>query len=105
MRTKSLLLAAVVVMLVAGCSQGIIYTHTFQPLTTDLHRTPVSAVSQEGDIKHLQIPGTAFGIAWDSAGIGDIAKKHGMHEVYFADLETFRVLLVWNRYTVHVYGK
>ncbi len=105
MRTKSLALAVLAAMLVAGCSQGIIYTHTFQPLTKDFHRTPVSAVGQEGDIKHLQIPFTPIGIAWDSAAIGDIAKKHGMSEVYFADLEIKRILMVWNRYTVHVYGK
>ena len=105
MKTKSLALAALAALFIAGCSQGIIYTHTFQPLTTDFKRAPVTASGQEGDIKHLQIPFTPIGIAWDSAAIGDIAKKHGMSEVYYADLEMLRILLVWNRYTVHVYGK
>lgn len=105
MRTKRLAPVVLAALLVAGCSQGILYTHTFQPLTKDLHRTPVFAAGQEGDIKHLQIPYTAIGIAWDSAAIGDIAKKHGMSEVHYADLEVLRILMVWNRYTVHVYGK
>ena len=43
--------------------------------------------------------------AWDSAAIGDIAKKNGMTELYFADVETFSILHIWNQYTVHVYGK
>jgi hypothetical protein len=43
--------------------------------------------------------------AWDDAAIGDIAKKNGIQELYFADLETLRVLGIWNQYWVHVYGK
>ncbi len=42
---------------------------------------------------------------WGSAAIGDVAKEQGMQEIYFADLEVFRVLRIWNQYTVHVYGK
>jgi hypothetical protein len=37
--------------------------------------------------------------------IGDVAKKAGMKEICFAELETLSVLRIWSQYTVHVYGK
>lgn len=95
-------------LLASGCATGVLYTHTVQPLTIDMHRTPVATVEKEGSVKVISFP--RFGgeyrlVAWDSAAIGDIAKKQGMEEVYFADVETFSILQIWNRYTVHVYGK
>jgi hypothetical protein len=53
----------------------------------------------------MRITGDCKLIAWGSAAIGDRAKKEGMREVCYADLEIFSVLRVWNEYTVHVYGK
>jgi hypothetical protein len=82
---------------------GLIYTHTYQPLTVDMHQTKVVDTEKSGNIKHISLNWAS--VAWDSAGIGDIAKKNGMNELYFADLETFSILRVWNQYTVHVYGK
>jgi hypothetical protein len=90
-------------LLVSGCGVGIIYTHTWQPLTVDVQRTPVVQSEKSGDIKHIQLP--YVGVAWDSGALGDIAKKNGINELYFADLETLRVLSIWNQYTVHLYGK
>lgn len=90
-------------LLVSGCGVGIIYTHTRQPLTVDMHRTPIAQSEKSGDIKHIQL--WYASVAWDSAALGDIARKNGMSELYFADLETLRVLSIWNRYTVHLYGK
>jgi hypothetical protein len=89
--------------LLSGCGAGIIYTHTVAPLTLDLHRTSVVQTEKTGDIKHIQF--NWIGVAWDSAAFGDIAKKNGMNELYFADLETLKVLGIWNQYTVHLYGK
>jgi hypothetical protein len=97
------LLALALVLLLSGCGAGIIYTHTYQPLTNNMHATPVAGTEKTGDIKHIQVG--CWGVAWDSAAIGDIAKKNGLTEVYFADMETFKILGIWNRYTVHVYGK
>lgn len=98
-----LLLVSALVLLLSGCGAGIIYTHTYQPLTPDMHNTPAAGTGSAGDIKHIQAG--CWGVAWDSAAIGDIAKKNGLTEVHFADLETLKVLGIWNRYTVHVYGK
>lgn len=106
MKTVRLFLSAVgMVLLLLGCTTGLIYTHTQQPLTLDMHKTPVVTTSEAGDIKHLKIPFTFISVAWDSNAIGDIAKKQGLKEIYFADLETRSILTIWNQYWVHVYGK
>ena len=97
------ILTLIAALLVSGCMSGIIYTHTRQPLTVDMDSTRVVSTSEAGDIKHIAI--YMASVAWDSAAIGDIARKHGLHELYFADLETLSVLRIWNQYTVHVYGK
>lgn len=44
-------------------------------------------------------------VAWGEAAIGEVAKREGMNEVYFADVERFSILTIWNKYTIHVYGK
>jgi hypothetical protein len=104
MRTiRFALVAAALAGLFSGCGTGIIYTHIRQPLQLDLHQTRVVPTEGMGDIKHIQLP--YVGIAWDSVAYGDIAKKHGLNELYFADLETLKVLGIWNRYTVHLFGK
>jgi hypothetical protein len=96
------LTALAAALLVAGCTTGLIYTHTRQPLTRDMHNTVIVPNSAAGDIKHIQI--SYVGVAWDSAAIGDVAKQHGLREVSYADLETLSVLGIWHQYTVHVYG-
>ncbi len=102
---------AIFALLLSGCMSGTmpismsghVYTHTVEPLTVDLNRTIVAPAGGEGDIKHIAL--CMASAAWDSAAIGDIAKRNGLNEIYFADLETFSVLRIWNQYTVHVYGK
>ena len=97
------LAATAMVLLFSGCSVGLIYTHTREPVTHDVRPTKIVQTDKTGDIKHIQV--SWIGVAWDSAALGDIAKKNGLSELYFADLETLRVLTVWNQYTVHLYGK
>ncbi len=95
-------------LIASGCTTGLLYTHTVQPLTLDMHRTPVTQTEKTGSIKMISIPqsGGEFRIAaWDDAAIGDVAKKQGMQEVYSADVETFSILSIWNEYTIHVYGR
>ena len=87
---------------------GCLYVHTVQPLTLDMDRTPIVAAERTGSLKLITYPplgGNYRLVAWDSAAIGDIARKQGLKEVYFADLETLSILRIWNEYTVHVYGK
>lgn len=95
--------------LLCGCVSGRIYTHTWEPLTTNFDKTPVyqSNGSGESDVRHLSIPTGYYSldIVWHSNAIGDIAKRDGIEEICYADLESFSVLGIWNQYTVHVYGK
>jgi hypothetical protein len=97
------LIALALASLVSGCATGLIYTHTWRPLTVDMRQTRVVDTEKSGDVKHIALRMPL--VAWDSAAIGDIAKKNGMTELYFADVETFSILTIWNQNTVHVYGK
>ena len=103
--------AAGLLPLLSACQSGLIYTHTWRPLSTNFDRTPVHAAKTEaaaGDVKHLSIPlvdGVSADVQWSSNAIGDVARHEGIEEICYADLETLSVLTVWNQYTVHVYGK
>jgi hypothetical protein len=107
MKNVTLLLCALTTaLLISGCTFGLLYTHTWTPLTTDMHETKVApTTSGTGDIKHIVLLYPAFSVAWDDAALGDIAKKRGLQELYYADLEYFSILHIWNDYTVHLYGK
>jgi hypothetical protein len=107
MKRVSYYLAILIIMLsITGCGHivptGGIYTHITTPLDIDLSQTPRAETVKTGDIKHIQYYGD---ISWDSNAIGEIAKQSGLETVYFADLETFSILGIWNQYKVHVYGK
>ncbi len=92
----------------SGCRSisppGIVYTHKTLPLDVNLSRTPAGTFGSEKDVKHIQLRYVNVKISWDSNAIGDIAAKNGLDIVYYADIETFSILGVWNQYTVHVYG-
>lgn len=104
---NNLRLSALALVLVLLLLQGCIYVHTLQPLTVNMDRTPVSQVRKQGAIKTISVPymGQIHLAAWGNTAIGQVAKEQGMEEVYYADLEIFSVLRIWNEYTVHVYGK
>ncbi len=103
MRSFCLAIAVVMItLLLSGC----LYVHTFQPLTQDMHRTPVSTYEKTGTIRLITWPmNRAPLVAWGNAAVGAVAKEQGMREVFFADLEIFSVMRIWNEYTVHVYGR
>lgn len=96
-------LACIVVM--QGCTQGLLYSHTTTPLTTNYQLTPNSDADKRGDgsTKHIHVQLQA---KWDTNGIGEIAKEHGLHDIYYADLEKVSVLLgIWEQEYVHIYGQ
>lgn len=93
-----------------GCMAGILYTHTVVPLTTNFNRTPfVEGKLETGasDVKDLRIPWpVSADIRWHTNAIGDIAKREGIEEIYYADIEHLAVFFnIWRQDTVHVYGK
>jgi len=95
--------------LLGGCSflTGIVFTHIREPYTTDLHNTPVTDIHSEGIIISIEEPVSGYGLytEFNSNAIGDIAKKHGLSKVYFADLETFNILGIWKHEKLHIYGE
>lgn len=86
-----------------GCASGILYTHTVEPLAYARHPAPVVEAGKQGDIKHIQFQ--VVGAMWGDDALGDIARKNGMKEIYYADLERLAVLIIWRQYTVHIYGR
>lgn len=99
MRTPALFFLFVIC---TGCTQGFIYDRTTRPLTTNFNQTPFGSDNAHGSTKQVTFQVEA---KWDTNGIGEIAREHGLEEVYFADIETFRILQFWEKNTVRVYGK
>lgn len=86
----------------AGCIRGLIYSHTVQPLTTNLDHTPVgTGGGSSGDVKNIRYYVDVF---WDSNALGDIARENGLETLHYADLEILSVFGIWRQYTVHLYG-
>ena len=105
----------------------MIYTRTVEPLDTNLDRTPcdwypdryardalpwfnirvvpepASGKTASGNIKHIAYD--IYDARWDSNAIGDLARRGGLETIYFADMETLRILGVFSSYTAHVYGR
>ena len=96
------LLACVMLVLLSGCAQGVLYSHTVQPLTTNFHVTPVGSDKGKASTKQISVQVQA---KWDVNGIGQIAKENNLQQVYFADIEVQRIMRFWERRTVHVYGQ
>jgi hypothetical protein len=104
MRTVgTIFLSLILVLAVSGCTYGLLYTHTAVPLTLNHWATPAAGTGAAGDIKHIQV--SWIGVMWGDDGLGQIARQHGIKDLYYADLEYLSVLTVWRQYTVHLYGK
>lgn len=120
----------VLLSLCSGCvTAGILYTHVTEPLDTNMDKTPAGSGKPKGSIKYLQVPSpdseelteipkykmsvkhiqvplpVPVDFVWDSAAVADIAQKSGLKTLYYSDVEILRVLGVWNRYTLHLYGE
>ena len=87
----------------AGCvGGGAIYTNVTRPLTTSFDEAQFVQESAEGNTKQFRYQ---VDFNWDSRAIGDIAKKAGLTEVYYADETVLSVLGVWTQRFVTVYGR
>lgn len=91
------------VLVFSGCTVGIIYQHTMEPLTINHLSTPVAGTEGRNDIKHIQFP--YVGVMWGDAALNDIAREKGLQELYYADLEYLSVLTIWRLNTIHLYGR
>jgi hypothetical protein len=101
MRIHILAAAMLAMLFVPGC--GLVYTHTIRPLDVNFKETRNIKEHGEGDIKEFSY--SLVNVQWDSNAIGDIARRQGFETVYYADIEVLRILLVWNQYKIHVYGR
>ena len=91
-------------LLLSGCMHGLLYENVTEPLTIDFHNTPVGdGFSGKSDVKEVRYNFYAR-VIWDENSIGSIAKEAGFSEIYYADLQTFSILGIWNQYRVRVYG-
>ena len=106
-RTASLILCLGMLAL-SGCGPiGWIYTEKTEPFVIDMNATKVGSKMAELSSKEIHEPITAagIGIEWKSRAIGEAAKKHGITDVYFADIQTTSVLGgVFRMQTIQVYG-
>ena len=86
---------------------GIAFTYIKIPLSEDLVDSPVVVVHSDGKIIQVKEPLSGYGLyaEWNSNAIGDLAQRHGLKEVYFADMEIFSILGIWTHQKVHVYGQ
>ena len=95
------LAAFVTVSFVCAATSGC--RHVVTPLDLDFDRTAIHERVGRGEVKHVRYKMAE--VKWDSNGIGDIARRHGMEAIYYADLETLSILGLFTEQTVHVYGR
>lgn len=104
MRRLVALLILALMPVLGGCT-GLIYTHITVPLDVNLNNTPVFEGRMEtgrGDTRRIRY---YVQVEWDSNAIGDIMKRNGLKEVYYADMEILSVLGIWTQTFVNVYGR
>lgn len=73
----------------------------------DLDNTPSTIFQANGKILKIEEPISGYGLyaEFNSNAIGDIAKKHGLKKVYFADMEIFSILGIFGYKKVYIYGE
>ncbi len=91
-----------------GTINGGLYSHTIEPLT--INREPTETgnglARARGDINQIQYPLTVISIRVGRNGLGDVARKHGLTTVYYADIEKRSILFgIWQQQIIHVYGR
>jgi len=86
---------------------GLLFNNIRQPLTEDLHHTPMPVPPpSSGNIMEIREPFTGLGFYGrvHSNAMGPIAKEHAISTLYFADEEFFSVLGIWSVKRVQLYG-
>ncbi|MFZ0244035.1 MAG: hypothetical protein WAL90_20510 [Desulfobacterales bacterium] len=110
-------LAALAALLSAGCGAvvtnghavlvGAVYTRVKYPLTADLDRTPTAEAAGSGKVIRIKEPVSGYGIyaEFNSNAIGEIATRHGLKTLYYADIERLSILGIWRHDDVILYGE
>ena len=110
-------LAVLLVPVLAGCTnlnrydqailRGGIYKRVRVPLTRNLAYAPSMDTEATGKIIRVTEPFSGYSMytELDSNAIGDIAERHGIDTVYFADHEIFNILGIWQHDKVLISGE
>ncbi len=87
--------------------KGYVFKYIRVPLTMDLDNTPSTIFQANGKILKIEEPFSGYGLyaEFNSNAIGNIAKKHGLKKVYFADMEIFSILGIFGYKKVYIYGE
>lgn len=92
-----------------GVLFGGLFCHTVEPLTINQNATEVreSLLQGRGAITQVSDPLTSgISVRLGKNGLGDIAKKHGIETIYYADIERWSAVFgLWQKDVVHIYGK
>lgn len=86
---------------------GYVFTYTRVPYTKDLNNTPVVLTKSDGAIIKIQEPFSGVGMyaEFNTNAIGDLAKRYNMKTLYYAELEIFDVLGIWQQKRLYLYGE
>ena len=108
-RCTKLIVLCLLLLYCVGCTEGIIYTKITRPYTRDIHNdTPIADSSESDNQFEVREPLTGAGVnvQWAHNAIGDIAKKHGLTKVYYADIMYKSILAgIWSQEYIIVYGE
>jgi hypothetical protein len=89
-----------------GCTYGILYTSKTSPYSLNFANTPAGISRQTEGAKMVSIPTTYLSAGWNSRAIGEVARRSGLTEIYYADLYTYSMLAgLWENKELRVYGK
>jgi hypothetical protein len=101
-------LLASLVFIATGCNPGFIYTNIKTPYCTNLRSTPLGPLQASAATRRVSIPTGRIDVTaeWDARGIGDIAQRFGIKEVFGCDQKRISVLGgLYSSRTVIVYGR
>lgn len=91
-------------LLLGGCGTpvALLYSSTTRPLTTDFSATPVANNRHGADVRMVSF---YVDVEWGDNGLGAIAKKNGIAEIYYADVQTVSFFRYFRQDYVRVYGR
>ncbi|MCM8533685.1 MAG: TRL-like family protein [Lentisphaeraceae bacterium] len=108
MATRLVILCVLFCLCTSCAINGRLYTKKVVPFTENFKETPVgSKVCYIDDFK-IQEPLSGYNVSaeWMRSNLLKEAQKAGMSEIYYADMETFSILLgIWTKRTLIVYGE
>jgi hypothetical protein len=116
-RSKRLLAALPLLAALSGCCffegpiydcplTGRFYSHYTYPVVSDMNHTPRGTKRVMLDSHYAEAPFTRglVNAEWHSRAIGDAAKRHGLDNVYFADMHVLTIFGVYRRQRIEVWG-